>query len=137
MYKELLARYTRSMRLFTTSGTHNPDFFAFCGGRIDVYYFKLWINKRPNLESSVSSSIGYGAFLETEVPGLTINQHEVDSKRKYDMMVNRNQKKSKCQTSRLAGFMESMHNRQMERHTLMKSAGVEQKLAMMREKKTK
>ena len=40
IWKGLNQHYKESLGRFTLSGTHESDFYAFCKGKLDVYY--LW-----------------------------------------------------------------------------------------------
>jgi hypothetical protein len=49
-YKQALARYSQS-------GTHTDNFYSFCNGKKDVYYLRLWLEIKPNLNDMVVADL--------------------------------------------------------------------------------
>ncbi len=58
-YKSALSRYT-------VSGTHTGDLFSFCNGDLEVYYLKLHLQQRPELNGMVEADLPPGCFLSSE-----------------------------------------------------------------------
>ncbi len=48
IFKDLKRHYTVAKNKFTTSGTHDSDFFNFCDGNIAILYLHLWLKLKPN-----------------------------------------------------------------------------------------
>jgi hypothetical protein len=52
-YLSLSRLYASALRKYTTSGTHEDEFFNFCDGNVAVYYMRIHLSLRPNLNNVV------------------------------------------------------------------------------------
>jgi hypothetical protein len=72
MWKSVNADYKSALTRFTVSGTHNSDFFGFCGGKLESYYLRKHLQRRPELTSMVAAELPDECFLASEMLGTEI-----------------------------------------------------------------
>ena len=65
---ELNKEYKEVYRRFTKSGNYSPDFYAFCNGRKDVYYLRLFLDQKPQLHATVTAGLPYSCALTSDKP---------------------------------------------------------------------
>jgi hypothetical protein len=62
MWKAVNAEYKAALIRFTQSGTHNDNFYGYCCGKKDIYYLRLLLNQRPNLNEMVEACLPEVAY---------------------------------------------------------------------------
>lgn len=64
MYLKLRTDWTNANTKFHLSGTHDSDFWNFCGGNLHLYYFNLMLSRKgSDVINSVSTDLPSGALL--------------------------------------------------------------------------
>ncbi|KAE9200011.1 hypothetical protein PF002_g21967 [Phytophthora fragariae] len=66
IYADTAKGYKDALALFTASGNHQPEFYHFCGGQLDVLYLHLHLAHRPSLTGHVQADLPDGAFFDSE-----------------------------------------------------------------------
>ncbi|KAE9271047.1 hypothetical protein PR003_g30631 [Phytophthora rubi] len=66
IYADTAKGYKDGLALFTASGNHQPEFYHFCGGQLDVLYLHLHLAHRPSLTGHVQADLPDGAFFDSE-----------------------------------------------------------------------
>jgi hypothetical protein len=67
MWKTVNADYKAALTRFTLSGTHNSNFFSFCNGKLETYYLRLNLDRRPELNGMVEADLPFACFLASEM----------------------------------------------------------------------
>jgi hypothetical protein len=65
LWKDLTALHGTALSNSQQSGTHDSDFFKFCGGRVDVLYVHDWLLVRPEQLAIVEAKLPERARLNT------------------------------------------------------------------------
>jgi hypothetical protein len=78
MWKSVNADYKSALTRFTVSGTHNSDFFGFCGGKLESYYLRKHLERRPELNSMVAAELPHECFLASEMSAAEVHE-KIDS----------------------------------------------------------
>jgi hypothetical protein len=66
IWKNVNSNYKSALSRYTVSGTHTSDFFSFCNGDLEVYYLRLHLQQRPELNGMVEADLPHGCFLSSE-----------------------------------------------------------------------
>ncbi len=64
IYKSLTKSYREAFENHNKSGNHD-DFINFCGSKGDVYYLILWLQEKPQLESTVVTDLPDDVFFDS------------------------------------------------------------------------
>jgi hypothetical protein len=67
MWKTVNADYKAALTRFTLSGTHDSNFFSFCNGKLETYYLRLHLDRRPELNGMVEADLPFESFLASEM----------------------------------------------------------------------
>ena len=62
------ANYKEVLYKFTKSGSHEAQFFGFCGGRLDVYYLRKLLELKPGLNETVRGGLPAECEIESDKP---------------------------------------------------------------------
>jgi hypothetical protein len=54
MWRDVTGRYRTAFNGSRESGQHNPDFFRYCSGKLDVLYLHEWLKLKPDLLNQVT-----------------------------------------------------------------------------------
>ena len=57
IWKAVNADYKAALSRYTTSGTHESNFYTFCVGKKEVYYLKKHLEQRPELNGMVEAAL--------------------------------------------------------------------------------
>jgi len=57
IWKSINADYKAALNRFTQSGTHDNNFYAFCGGKVETYYLRKYLELRPNTNATVEADL--------------------------------------------------------------------------------
>ena len=68
IWTDVRKRFMVAFRNSKRSGHHNPQFWDYCGGKIDVLYLHYWLQNRPGLFEFVCTNIPDEAQGETMPP---------------------------------------------------------------------
>ena len=66
IWKGVNADYKTALNKFQQSGTHDTNFFAFCGNKVEVYYLRKYLDLRPNITATVEADLPDECALSTE-----------------------------------------------------------------------
>jgi len=66
IWRSLNAEYKAAFSRFTRSGNHDSNFFAFCTGRLAVYYLWKKLQERPHLNAFVEAALPEGCNMQSE-----------------------------------------------------------------------
>ena len=66
IWKALNVDYKAALTRFTVSGTHDNNFYNFCGGKLDVYYLRKQLELRPNLNDMVIADLPQEVALSSD-----------------------------------------------------------------------
>ena len=66
IWRSLHAEYKAAFSRFTRSGNHDSNFFAFCTGRLAVYYLWKKLQERPHLNAFVEAALPEGCNMQSE-----------------------------------------------------------------------
>jgi len=66
IWKNVNSNYKSALSRYTVSGTHTSDFFSFCNGDLEVYYLRLHLQQKPELNGMVEADLPNGCFLSSE-----------------------------------------------------------------------
>jgi hypothetical protein len=67
IWKGLNADYRAAHGRFNLSGTHDSNFFAFCYGKLDLYYLRKRLELKPGLNEFVQAGLPEGCALSSDV----------------------------------------------------------------------
>ena len=67
MWKTVNADYKAALTRFTLSGNHDSNFFSFCNGKLETYYLRLNLDRRPELNGMVEAELPFACFLASEM----------------------------------------------------------------------
>ena len=67
IWKGLNADYRAAHGRFNLSGTHDSNFFAFCFGKLDIYYLRKRLELKPGLNEFVQAGLPAGCALSSDV----------------------------------------------------------------------
>jgi hypothetical protein len=67
MWKGVNSDYKAALTRFTLSGTHDSNFFSFCNGKLETYYLRLHLERRPQLSGMVEADLPFECFLASEM----------------------------------------------------------------------
>ena len=68
IWKAVNAEYKAALTRFTVSGTHDDNFFGFCNGKLETYYLRLHLIRRPQLNGMVEAALPDKCFMSSEMP---------------------------------------------------------------------
>ena len=68
MWKAVNSDYKAALTRFTVSGTHDNNFFGFCNGKLETYYLRNHLNRKPQLNGMVEAALPDECFLSSELP---------------------------------------------------------------------
>jgi hypothetical protein len=63
-----IVKYKAALTRFTVSGTHDNNFFGFCNGKLEIYYLRHHLNRRPQLNGMVKAALPEQCFMSSEMP---------------------------------------------------------------------
>ena len=67
IWKSVNSNYKSALSRYTVSGTHTSDFFSFCNGDLEVYFLRLNLQQKPELNGLVvEADLPTGCFLSSE-----------------------------------------------------------------------
>jgi hypothetical protein len=66
IWRNVNTNYKSALSRYTVSGTHTSDFFSFCNGDLEVYYLRLHLQQRPELNGMVEADLPSGCFVASE-----------------------------------------------------------------------
>jgi hypothetical protein len=64
-FKEIVKDYTKAMKNYTVSGTHQPDFYGFVDNKPQTYYYRLYILANPECHKAFSLLLDDSIFSES------------------------------------------------------------------------
>ena len=67
MWKCVNSDYKAALSRFTLSGTHDSNFFSFCNGKLETYYLRLHLERRPQLNGMVEADLPFECFMASEM----------------------------------------------------------------------
>ena len=73
IFKALITEYKICLTRFTQSGTHNSDFFNFCNGKLEIFYFRKWLELRPEVIGYVEAELPEETFADSSSSPNTIS----------------------------------------------------------------
>eukprot|EP00918_Siedleckia_nematoides_P030225 GHVU01065361.1.p1 GENE.GHVU01065361.1~~GHVU01065361.1.p1 ORF type:complete len:437 (+),score=85.02 GHVU01065361.1:275-1585(+) len=79
MWKQLNADYKTALRKFTQSGTHTSDFYAYCSGKLDIFYLRKLLNLKPQLNATVEAALPEGAFVDSSNASALVHPRSVQA----------------------------------------------------------
>jgi hypothetical protein len=68
IWQSVNAEYKTALTRFTVSGTHDNNFFSFCNGKLETYYLRHHLNRRPQLNGMVKAALPEQCFMSSEMP---------------------------------------------------------------------
>jgi hypothetical protein len=57
MWKTINTEYKVALTPFTQSGTHDDNFYKYCGGKKDTYYSRMWLHIMPFLKDMIIADL--------------------------------------------------------------------------------
>ena len=66
-FKEIVKDYDRFMIKFTTSGQAQPDFHGYVEGKDHVYYYRLYVQEKPDTHKALTAVLSDEIFSESGV----------------------------------------------------------------------
>jgi hypothetical protein len=68
MWKAVNSDYKAALTRFTVSGTHDDNFFGFCNGKLETYYLRNHLNRKPQLNGMVEAALPDECFVSSDMP---------------------------------------------------------------------
>ena len=83
IWKSINAAYRKALGNFTQSGTHDPNFYNFCGGNLETAYLYDWLQFKHNL----TDFVGCGMLEEDKFDSMNPIPSKMKIKRKRSVSV--------------------------------------------------
>ena len=84
LWKAVNADYKVALDRFTQSGTHEDNFYSFCGGKKEAYYLQLHLANKPGLNEMVEASLPEGCCLSSSTTATHSSTTETTTKKYCD-----------------------------------------------------
>jgi transposase len=82
MWRNTNSQYRAALNKFTQSGTHDHDFYNFCGGIVETYYLRKYLEIRPNTTAMVIADLPEEIAMSTDGTTTTLSSASKSNKKK-------------------------------------------------------